>query len=280
MENVNEALDQAAAESQPGADSAAGSGQEQAIENAQGVQDGGDKSNTLGVEVPPELKEKEKELVRGFHKKMQELSAKEKELEQRYGEAEKDAKTLYTIAQQEWFKKAAEEEKARRRGISMDMTAEQFEEIKNDPRRFAEYLSKRDQAVAESLKTQFKTEFDKLSKSQSELQADREVERLQGKYGDDFVQAKDSGKLDSYLKDGFDRETAYKLLCQDEGRVAGKPKQKEAAPVNSKGGTVEKTGIVNARGGPVVKAKSLDEALDRVFEMQGKGIKDYRLERA
>ena len=236
----------------------------------------GDEGNQNTQELPPELKEKEKELLRGFHAKTQALAEKERMLQAELNTAKQDASALYDLSKQEWFKNAVESEKARRRGQATEITAEQFESLKSDPRAFSEYLSKRDQAVAASLKSQFQSELEKLTRTQSELLGSRAEAEAVGKFGDEYKQAKESGALAPYL-DKYEPEVAFKLYSQDQGKVAGK---RAAAPApNAKGGTVEKGGMVSARGGPVVEAKSLDDALDRAFDLARRGVKDYSIKR-
>ncbi len=222
--------------------------------------------------LPKELEAKEKELMRAFHTKTQALAEKERTLA---GEAEKykqDATVLYDLTKQEWFKKAVELEKGRRSGAHQEMSDEDFESIRSDKKAFQNFLANRDKSIAESLKSEFKMEFEKLSKSQQELVTNKEFDTVANVYGDEFKQANDSDALDKYLDKGYDYETSFKLYMQDQGKVARK---QDALPEKRKSGAVEKSGMAQVRGGPVVKAKNLTEALDRAFDLARKGQKDY-----
>lgn len=274
MTNVEEALDQAAADIESGK---TGGDSEQTIEGQDHSTNTGD-GKGLGKEVPPELKEKEKELLRAFHEKTQALAEDRRKMEAETTVHKQDAQAFYDLAKQDWFKAAVEAEKSRRQGRAVEITPEAFETIKNDPRAFADYLAKRDEAVAGSLKSQFKAELEKLGKSQQELVTSREKDSAAREFGEDFTVTEKAGELKAYLDEGLSYERAYKLYCQDQGKVAGA--KKEAAPITQKkGGIVERSGMPQVRGGPVIKAKNLSEALDRAFELAAKGVKDYRFEK-
>ena len=253
-----------------------GGGAAEVIDNSESSTQGQEGSD-LGVkDLPEALQAKEKELMREFHAKTQALSEKEKALT---GEAETykgDAQAFYNLSRQEWFKQAVEAEKARRSGAATEISDEVFEAAKNDKRAFSELLSKREKAIAADIEAKFQEKFDRLGKSQGDILAEREVSSAASKYGDEFTEAKESGALKPYLAKDHDHDTAFILYMQSQGKVAGKPK---GDPATVRSGAIEKTGMVKAKGGPVMRPKNLGDALDRAFDLAKRGVKDYRFER-
>lgn len=267
---TEQVLNQAAADT-PGANGVDGGAP--AIQAADGSTPGTD---SLVAELPPELKEKEKELMRSYHEKTQALAREREALAGETTVYKQDAQALYELSKQEWFKQAVEAEKGRRSGKTMEMTPEQFEVIKADPRAFHEYLVSRDERRDAALKQQFANEISRLGNTQAELLASRELEAVTGKYGQEFTDAKNSQALKPYLDKNFDHETAFKLYMQDNGKVAGA--KKPAAPLTEaerRDASVERPGMPKVRGGPVVVANNLNEALDRAFDLARRGVKDY-----
>lgn len=280
MSNADGAVDQGA-DSMEGGANGADSAEQQPIDTQEGssVQENANaQQQDLPVELQEKLKEKEKELMRGFHEKTQALAAEQKLLEARYAEAIKDQQTLHAIAGQEWFRNAAQGEKAKRSGVSSEITREQFDAIKDDPRAFQDFLRQRDESVAARIEAKFEQKLQGLSKSQQELLTSREFDAAVDKFGEDFQAAVDSKALAPYLKD-YDYATAYKLYCQDHGKVAGKRQAPSLDAAQRRSASVEKPGMSQHRGGPTVKAKNLDDALNRTFELLLKGQKDFRVER-
>lgn len=277
MQSIEGALDQAASELESASKDVGGEN-DGAITGAQDSSTEGNEGKGLVKEVPPELAAKEKELMQAFHEKTQKLAEEKRRMEQEGSAYKQDAQALYELSKQDWFKTAIEAEKARRQGRALEINPDTFEALKNDPKAFSEYLAKRDQAVADSLKSQFKSEFEKLGRSQQEILVSREKESVASKFGEEFTAAEKNGDLTPYLQEGLSYERAYKLYCQDNGKIAGK--KSEAPPsADRKTGAIEKGGMSRVKGGPVVKAKNLSEALDRAFELAAKGVKDYRFER-
>lgn len=230
----------------------------------------GTASNALGVEVPDGLKEKEKELLKAFHSKTQALADKEKSLEAH----KHDAETLYELVSQPWFKDAY---KQFREGNNSqkEMSDEEWDSLRQDKRAFNEFLSKRDKATADSLRSEFRNELGKLSKEQKEIQSSLEFKKTAEEFGEDFVSAQKDGSLKEYLDEGHNLRRSYQLFKSDRGEVA---KKSEKQSVDSKrSGTVEKNGLSSARGGKVYKAGSLDAALNQIFDAAARGEKDYRV---
>lgn len=265
--------DQPTTEAEPGK---AGGGEGAGIEPE--AQPEGQAGSEDTKELPKELEETRKQLLRDYHKKTQALAEERKTLESDSQRYRQDAEALYSLSQQEWFKNAVAAEKNRRNGRSLDISDEDFEAIKIDKRAFQDFLNKRDKSITEGLESKFKAEFESLSKEQQKFVTEKEFDIVAREYGQAFKDANEAGELEGYLKKDYDYETAFKLLMQDKGQVAKKASAKE--PNSSKAGAVEKTGMPAVRGGPVAKAKNLDEALQAAFEMARKGQKDYKIERS
>lgn len=276
MEN-NQDSDQSVDQDKPSATATGGEETTDIEQSSDAQSDGQTDSKSEDIlhkkELPPELEATRKELLKSFHQKTQALSAKEKEFE-RYAS---DAKMFYELGQEKWFKDAVAAEKARRAGATQEISDEEFETIRSNKKAFQDFLSRQNKAVAESLKSEFKGEFEKLSKNQKEILAEKEFDDVAGVYGQDFIEANDTNALDSYLDKGYSYEDSFKLYMQDQGKVA---KKADSRPAPSRSAVIEKRGAPSARGSAVVKAKNLDDALNRAFDLARKGQKDYRLEKA
>lgn len=239
----------------------------------------GTSGEKLADNLPPELETKHKELLKAFHEKTQKLADDRRQLELETARYKQDAEVLYGLADKQWFKKAIEDEKARRSGASMEISDDDLEAARTDNKAFRELLSRRDKAITESLRSEFKPEFDKLTEHQKELVTEREFDTVAEEYGADFRKANDEGLLDPYLNKGLDYESAFKLLEADNGRLAKKASRQESL-ISKRSGSIEKTGMATTRGGPVHKVRNLDEAISRALELASRGQKDYRLEKA
>ena len=241
-----------------------------AEEGIQPGQDSTEGEGNLGVgEVPPELKAKEKELMRAWHEKNQAAAERQRTLDEKQ-------KALDGVYNQEWFRKALADERERRAGRVSELTPEAFEALKNDPRAFQEYFLKREEAMEANLKSQFAPEIEKLGKSQQELAASREYDSVKDKYGEEFVSANKEGALDKYIDKGFDYDVAFKLHMQDQGKVAG---AKQENPAARRAAAIEKGGLSKSRGGPIHKVGTLEDALSMAISLSQKGVKDFTLER-
>ena len=266
--------DQATGETESSAQ-ASGGGQAEAIGETRSVQatqeanaDGEQEGNTL----PPELAAKEKELMRGFHEKTQALAKRERELLADADKFKSESDTLQQLVQTEWFKKAAQAEKARRNGESQELTDEDFEAVRSDKRAFNDYLKRRD----DSLETRIKSEIARVAKATESLHEDRELERLEDKYGDDFKTLKSDGGLDKYLKQGYSYEDAFIKADFEANRSTRTQKLSEEAQrliTAKKAGSVDKPGVTRVSGSQVFKAKnkSFSDVFDRVMEAARQG---------
>src|SRR3990167_8797235 len=123
--DITQALDQAATEVESAGQDSSGGDDAQNIGNAAGGSTQEAEGSDLGVkDVPPELVEKQKELMRAFHSKTQALAEKERALQSETAQYKQDAQALYELSKQDWFKKAVEIEKAQRNGASMEIPEE------------------------------------------------------------------------------------------------------------------------------------------------------------
>src|SRR3990167_4546378 len=91
--------------------------------------DAADSDSLTDAQVPPELEETKKNLLRDYHAKMAEFAI-----------AQKDSTTLQKLFQQEWFKRAMDAEKSKKSGaaLAFELTDDQFEAAKSDKRAFLE----------------------------------------------------------------------------------------------------------------------------------------------
>ena len=200
-------------------DTSQGGGESDATELDKTVQSDteNDSGGTLeSTNIPPELEETKKNLLRDYHKKTQAFSEERGKLNSEIEKFKRDAETLYDLAGRDWFKRALDEEKTRRSGSSVEeLSDDEFEAIKNDKRVFREFLTKRDKSISDGLRDEFKTEFNKLSSSQQAILTEKEFDSTANAYGADFLAANKNGELDVYLDKDFDYETAYQLYKQN-----------------------------------------------------------------
>src|SRR3990167_835923 len=100
--------------------------------------------------LPPELEETRKQLLRDYHAKTQKLSEENKKVsddrlrfERDLETFKTDSETLKRLLAQDWFNKAAEDERAKRSGKvdDMQLTDEQFEIVRNDKEAFRRFVT-------------------------------------------------------------------------------------------------------------------------------------------
>lgn len=234
-------------------------------------------SQDLGQAVPPELEETKKNLLRDYHEKMASVKQEKEQFQSELAVARKDSATLQRLLQQEWFKQAVESEKARKAGspLSFELTDDQFEAARTDKRTFLELTKQIAQKVIES------TVGDKLShlsERTEALSSDREFERTAREYGDEFKTFKDAGKLDSYLKQGYDYETAFaKAKLAERGKSPDDVSKKAEELLRQRKQQVTEKDGKRASGSRVIKAKTFDEAISRSLDALLQGDKDFKL---
>lgn len=251
---------------------------------SQGVQspEQGDNSDELGPNnLPPELENTRKELLRDYHAKLQSSREDKLRFEAELQDKRAKAETLGNLFQQDWFKKALEDEKARRNGTFQEtqMTDEQFELVKNDKTAFMKLVS----GLAEKMVT---TKVDPvISNHQANLediQLEREFESAKGKFKD-FESLNSKGALDSYLEEGYDFATAYKLYKADnikESDIDARASEKARELLDeSRNGAISKGGLTKASGSRVLEASNFDDAFDQVFHAYERGEKDVKVNR-
>lgn len=225
---------------------------------------------TLDGNIPPELEETRKKLLADYHSKTQKLADDKKQTE---GQV-KDLQYSHTVLQQllntEWFKKAYENEKSRKAGVSAeDLTDEAFEAAKNDKRAFLELVKRNAEAIVESRMGGLKETRNELKN----LQKERELDRLSGLHKD-FRGLYDKGSLDEFLE-GRDFESAYAMykLRNGQGQKSDIEKEAERILRERKAGAVERGGSFVPPGVEVRKAKNLDDALNQLFAAADSGKK-------
>lgn len=232
-------------------------------------------------DLPEELKETRKQLLRDYHDKTQKVAARGKQLESEWSQYKRDAETLYGIVDQPWFKSAIQEERTKRSGKmpDMELSDEQFSQVISDKGAFTKLVRQ----VAESIAERKVGEH--LSPAQEELaqlKADRELDAITRRYSD-FEKLNEDGVFDEHLKAGFDYETAYKLYKFDQAEADSPAKVEQEAQrllQAKKDGSVGKAGVPKLTGAArVYKAKNLDEAFDQAWAAVQRGEHDARIER-
>ena len=229
-----------------------------------------------GAALPPELEEVKKNLVRGFHEKTQKLAQRQKELEDKYSAAEKDASALRTIANEEWFKKALAQERKRLNGVVDDeMTDEQFQSITADKKNFQAYFNHK---VKELLDARMSQEIGNIRRPLQDLRRESDIARLRVAHGKHFSTALDNGDLDKDVEGGYNYEDAYARFAlrnpkstENEESVEDRA---ERLLAEKRGGTVNRGGSSGAgKGVRTYPVQSLNEALDLIWDKTQAGEK-------
>lgn len=236
---------------------------------------------TLETEVPPELEETRKSLLKDYHAKTQAIASERREIEKTLGTAQSDQATLHTLLQKPWFQKALANERVNKVGGESEITEDELSVIQSDPKAFMEAV--RREARRESMRLHHEKVEPSLSKvtaSQNEIQLEREYDRAVADYGDDFKKAADGGHLDKSLDEGKTYKEAFAMHSLDGPRDQSSVEKQAARLLASrKAASVAKGGRARVTGSEVVKVKSFDEALD--FAMDSlKRDKDVKLEKA
>lgn len=231
-------------------------------------------------DLPPELEEPRKALLRDYHEKTTKLATERKQWDDERKALKNQSEILTRLMDEPWFKKAYDAEKAVRTGAALpqDLSEDQLQEMGSNPRKLVEFMQKYLETVVEN---KLAPSLKKTTSEVRQLQAEKEKDRL-GDEHSDFKNAFDSGALDKYLDQGHGYESAYAMWRLKHGSKSLKSEaEKEAERILAarRAGAVERTGAPRVNGSQVVKAKSLSEALDKAFEMRSRGVTDFRLER-
>lgn len=279
---TQDATHQPDANAESGASEHAGGGEGEGMGGDAGVQASGGEANTetLGThDLPPEMQEVQKKLMQDYHAKTQKLAEKTRQFEGELSQHKNNSQILGQLMDQDWFKKAYEQEKNKRNGgiVAEDLSDEQFDAIRNDKRAFADYLRKFAETVAEN------RVGTKLNNTEAELRAlktDRVKDQLGATYKD-FKPAFDAGHLDKYLSQGSSLESAYALWKVKEAGATSKNDvlgEAERLLAARKAGAVERPGSAQPRGAErVYKARSLHDALDVAFKARERGETNFRI---
>lgn len=281
MDNLPQgAVDQPEGQVEPDGQGQFGGDGTQGIGGDNGVQPQGKEGNaeTLGPDnLPPELAEARTKLFQDYHEKTQKLATEKREIEGRLRDLSQSDTVLKRLLEENWFKDAYTREKGRRSGQVEDLTPEAFEQIKNDPKAFNDYVRKQAEAIAES---KVGPELGKTKQQLQNLTTQREFEGIAAQYKD-FKALNDRGAFDADLAKGYDYETAYaryKLRNGNDGSSIAQEAERILAA--RRAGSVDKPGSPVPRGQRVIKAKAgdLGGALDRLFEAHARGETNLKLE--
>lgn len=282
---TQDAPDKAAGEAESGAQEQTGGGQDPALDigGDKGAQPKGTEGSAenLGPDnLPPELEESRKALLRDYHEKTQKQAAERKQWDEEKKQLKSNSEVLQRLFEEPWFKKAYESEKATRSGatLSQDLSEDQLQDFSANPRKFVEFMQKYLETVVEN---KLAPSLKRTANEVNGLKAEREKERLSDEHSD-FKNAHDSGALDKYLEQGHGYESAYAMWRLKQGQRSLKGEvEKEAERILAarRAGAVERGGGPRVSGTHVLKAKNLNDALDKAWEARSKGITDLRIER-
>lgn len=234
------------------------------------------------INLPPELEDTRKQLLRDYHTKTKKLAEDRLRYEQQTSGWKKEADTLQQLMKQEWFAKALESEKSRRNGagaLDIDITDEEFDAIRSDKNAFKKAVL----GLAERLvKGKVEPALGDTKNRIDELQTEREFERVASKYPE-FRELNEKGEFDAFLAKGYDYETAYeKWLVKNRLSDINALAEKKAQELlnKSREGAIAKGGTQAVKGGMIIKGvKNFDEAFDAVWDAMKRGNKDVTVER-
>mgnify|MGYP001601084834 CR=1 FL=1 len=235
----------------------------------------------IGTEnLPPELEETRKQLMRDYHEKTQKIASERAQLVRELEGHKNQSGMLQQLMQQEWFKKAMEAERARREGHVEDVqvTPEQFEIIKNDPNEFKKFVN----GLAEKIvQGKVSPELGRTQETLKEFQTEREFDRVAAKHKD-FRDLNEKGLLSEYIKQGMTYETAYKAYKFDtEFQSLDRKAHEKAQEIlrETRDGAVSRGGMPQITGEHIIKVRDLEDLLNKGFEAEKKRLK-WRAERA
>lgn len=234
----------------------------------------------LGSEnLPPELQETRKNLLRGFHKKTQELRDKELRLESTVTDLKTKSQTLEQLMVQPWFKDAMAKERARREGRvgleDMDLSDDDLTAAleNKDKKAFIRLVGRVAQQIADGRQAPQAERLTRAEGALSELRSSQEFDAIARKYKD-FGALSDSGALEPYLEKGLDYETAYKVYKADKDlpklQAEMERKAEERAQElldTSRAGAISRGGAPRIKGQEIIKARSLEDAFEKTWDL-------------
>jgi hypothetical protein len=270
--------DQTSQDTKLGANGATEGGESQVINDANSVQSEG-QDNADDTNLPPELLEVKKSLLRDYHEKTQKLASKERELDGQLKDFKWSHELLAGLKQEPWFQKAYQDEKARREGRLADeeLNEDQFEKIKSDPRAFREYI----QRFAERVGSKYEAPLSNAHKELQFLKQEQEFEVVAKKHPE-LRQLRESGALDQYRSKGHDWESAFALHKLRNGGKSNQTeilKEAERLLAAKRAGAVDRSGTTSVKGVKVIQANNLMDALDKAFDAAEKGDTNFKFER-
>src|SRR3990167_3986216 len=228
-------------------------------------------------DLAPELEETRKELMRDYHSKMQSIKEDKIRYERETEKLKNSDSTLQQLMQQEWFKAAANTERARRSGQVTDfnLTEEQFEAAKTDKSAFLKLVQNVADQIASAKVGRVEPELGDTRKKLEDMTKDRDFERVSAKHKE-FKALHEKGALDSYMGKGFDFETAYARYKLDHPSVAAAA----LTGADKRSGSIGVVGNTQVRGQRVIEAKNFEDAWDQVWAAHEAGEKDVKVVRA
>ena len=262
--------DHAQAAAEPGTHGESGGGDATAIVENQGVQPEGQQGNAEGETtkqdaVDPALEKTRKELLQDYHTKTQALADERRRLDVELSRAKDDAGQFQKLMEQSWFQKAIEAEKARRTGLASELSEDQFEALKSDPRAFRNYVLQLADGIVQERVGKSLTDTQKKINS---LEAEREFEIAAADYPE-IRELNKNGALDEYLQRGKSFEEAYKLYKFDHefADLQKKIAQRTADVQSKRAGSVAINGVPKVNGGTqIIEASNLEESFNLLWD--------------
>lgn len=279
----NEAVvDQTATDIESGADATGGDAAD-IDENAdlQSSQDDKDAQAVADANLPPEVIEAKKNLVKDYHAKTQKLAKQQRLFESENASFKQDAEFFRSLAKQPWFVEAYD---SQRKGKveEFNLSKEEFDEATTSPDAMAKIMRRAFETWGKSM---FGNELGQTKQTLIKLQEQQEISQLSVKYPD-FKPMLDSGELRGYLDKGQGFASAYALAkLEDGGPDALEDEAKAEAAAEKllkkkKAAAVSKGGVATPKGARIVKAKSFEDAFDQVLALRMKGVTEVKVERA
>ncbi len=246
-------------------------------------QDGGNADGELETSnVPPELEETKKNLLRDYHAKTQALKDTQLRFEHDLEKYRNSDETLNKLVSQPWFKEAMQREQQKRTGgvDDINLTPEEFETAKADPKAFLRLVSGLADRIVQS-------RVNPLAEGQRETQENlalqREFETAKETHKD-FQELYESDSLDEYLDRGYDFKAAYAMYKlehpQTKDDLDRKASEKAREMLDeARAGAISRGGLPKTTGTRVLKAKNFDEAFDKGLDAMKNGVRDFVFEK-
>ena len=221
-----------------------GGGEGQAITETEGVQsEQADNTQQEANVLPPELQEKQKELMRDYHAKTQALARERETLQVELQNGKWAVETINKLMAEPWFKTAHANAKKGVVSPEPELSDEQFEQVTQNKQAFMDFVNK----VADAKVTnKVSGKFTEHERQIQDMKHEKEFNAAVDKFGDSFKELNDSGSLDKWLKLGHTYKSAYANEMLERGDMNNSKKvQAEAAKMIAakKAGATHKGGL-------------------------------------